>query len=147
MVSCQPLNIMPSFKIFRSFGGSKSSPRLTPIIAKDFAYDTATTLSSVNTMTHPRPTSIPPEIIKSQPITDPSHGRRGTLKKRNKVRCFQALFELSRINHSSILIAPSSCLRRHSHGPHGIAVRVEIPSSRRCTPWPSPNCRSPIFRV
>lgn len=86
---------MPNFNILRTIGGLRTSPRPAPIIAKDFVYDTAGALSPANSITQPRSASIPPETIKSQPITDPSLGRRGTLKKKYKARCFPV--QLTRI--------------------------------------------------
>ncbi|KXN83703.1 hypothetical protein AN958_00844 [Leucoagaricus sp. SymC.cos] len=87
-------NNMPSFNIFKTFGSSKAPPRPAPIITKDYAYTTTpaavrTPLSPTTvtpTPAHSRSASMPPEIIKSEPITDPSLMRRGTLKKKNKHR-------------------------------------------------------------
>jgi len=92
---------MPNFNILRTIGGLRTSPRPAPIITKDLDYDTASALSPANSITRSHSASIPTEIIKSQPITDPSLGRRGTLKKRNKARCFQILVGLARIIQSS----------------------------------------------
>jgi hypothetical protein len=78
---------MPSFNIFKNFGGFKAPPpRSAPIIAKDYAHTEPSAFSPVSPTTMwPHPASMPPEIIKSQPILNPSLERRGTLKKKDKV--------------------------------------------------------------
>ena len=100
MKSHLPSNAMPNFNILRTIGGLRTSPRPKPIVTKDFAYDTASALSPANSITRSRSASIPTEIIKSQPMSDPSLGRRGTLKKKNKARYFQVPVGLTRIIQS-----------------------------------------------
>ncbi|KAJ3573867.1 hypothetical protein NP233_g2136 [Leucocoprinus birnbaumii] len=130
---------MPSFNFFRSFGGSKHpSSRPAPILAKDYAYNSAAAplpISPAISTSYSRSASMPPEILKSQPITDPSLGRRGTLKKKNKHRRHMLddssttpvdWLEPSHTHHDDILPGPPPGTAHQSSGYEPTAVNAPI---------------------